>query len=648
MINDGYSYRAASSPAGPVTLDIESRSIEAVGASELPVLEMDRRTYEVLPTVLLMSGCMLPDNGQLPLLDDHSRYGARSIIGSYRDLRIDGDKLIGRMYFTASPEVEPIWTRASEGHLTDVSVGRVDLVDPVVIPAGQAAMVDGRSFTGPIRVVTRWQPKEMSVTPIGADETAKVRSQAPHIQQNQQKQEIVMADETKRAAEVASPPAAAHPVHEAQPVVPVVEPRSADPDGFARAVEIINLCERHGIVGEQRSAMLKPEVTVDMARAAVLDALSTRSISHSPGFAPAAQATMGVDERDKFRAAANDALLLRAGFAVDAPASGADELRSYSLADLARRCLEKANISQSGNLLEMVGRAMTSTDLPQLMSNVANKSLFEGYDKANESWQTWCATGSVNDFKTNTLVQVSELDDLDQIINDAGYQYGERTDAAETFHIATFGKLFAITRTTFVNDDLQGLTDMLMAMGEAASRKVGDLPYAVLTANAAMRDSVALFHANHGNLGTAGVVSESSLAEAIKLAGLQKGLKSKQMLNIRLDYFIAPKSIEGAAETFFASTQFSSDNKASTRSNIYGGGRFIRAYDARLDAASAVSWYMAGPKGKTVKVFFLGGNQTPYMETKTGWNVDGVEYKVRIDAAAKATDWKALVKNPGA
>jgi len=45
-----------------------------------------------------------------------------------------------------------------------------------------------------------------------------------------------------------------------------------------------------------------------------------------------------------------------------------------------------------------------------------------------------------------------------------------------------------------------------------------------------------------------------------------------------------------------------------------------------------------------VKVFFLEGQAEPYLDTREGWKVDGVEYKVRIDAAAKAMDWRALVK----
>jgi len=378
----------------------------------------------------------------------------------------------------------------------------------------------------------------------------------------------------------------------------------------------------------------------------VMDAIATRTQAVTPGFRPAVEIV--ADERDKFRAAATDGLMLRGGLQVATPSAGAGELAGYTLAELARRSLQLAGQPSGGSALEMVGRALTSSDLPVLLSNVANKSLSEGYGAAEETWQQWCTTGSVNDFKQQTLAMVSEFDDLDQIVNDSGYTYGDRIDAKEVFQIATYGKLFAITRTTIINDDLGAMVDTLMTMGEAAARKVGSLPYAILTANAAMRDNVALFHANHGNLGTQGATSETTIAEAIKLMKLQKNLKSKESLNITPQFLLGPGAIEGIAEIFFNSGQFSGSGVDSTRTNPYAGSRFTRVYDPRLDVNSSTAFYLAGPKGKTVKVFFLGGNQAPYMETRQGWSTDGVEYKVRIDAAAKAIDWKALVKNAGA
>lgn len=455
---------------------------------------------------------------------------------------------------------------------------------------------------------------------------------------------------------VAYPPVAVSPP-------PVVDTSRTDA-GFARALDIMELCNRHGIEGEQRDALLKPEVTMDQARSVVLETLAQRSAVHHPGFAPSGPQIV-VDERDKFRAAACTGMFLRCGLPLDGERGLASTLEGcgwkvdraqdigrdfigYSLREVARECLRKAGLSVGGDPMEMVGRAMTASDLPVLMSNVANKALFEGYASADETWEIWAdGTGSVPDFKQNTLAMVSEFDDLEPIVNDTGYKYGDRSDAKEVYQIATYGKMAAITRTTIINDDLMAMADMYMSMGEAASRKIGDVAYGVLTANGAMRDGVALFHANHKNLGTPGALGEATIAEAIKLARLQKGLKDKQRLNIPLMYFIGPASIEGSAEIFFASNQFSADDKGSTRTNIYGGTRFQRAYDARLDEVSPTAYYFAGPKRKTVRLFFLNGNRTPWLEAKTGWTTDGVEYKVRIDVCGKAVDWKAMVKNAG-
>ena len=40
--------------------------------------------------------------------------------------------------------------------------------------------------------------------------------------------------------------------------------------------------------------------------------------------------------------------------------------------------------------------------------------------------------------------------------------------------------------------------------------------------------------------------------------------------------------------------------------------------------------------------------QGAYIETRNGFDVDGVEIKCRLDFGAKAIDWRGLYKNPGA
>jgi hypothetical protein len=146
----------------------------------------------------------------------------------------------------------------------------------------------------------------------------------------------------------------------------------------------------------------------------------------------------------------------------------------------------------------------------------------------------------------------------------------------------------------------------------------------------------------------------ATIAAGILAMGTQKNLLTKQALNIRPVYFLGPKALEGSSEVFFRTDRWSDSNTvatdssmASTRVNPYAGTVFTRVYEGRLDADDAAAWYLTASKGRTVNVYFLDGQQKPYMETRQGWNVDGVEYKVRIDAGAKAVDWKGLYYNDG-
>ena len=72
--------------------------------------------------------------------------------------------------------------------------------------------------------------------------------------------------------------------------------------------------------------------------------------------------------------------------------------------------------------------------------------------------------------------------------------------------------------------------------------------------------------------------------------------------------------------------------------------------EPRLDAASATAWYLAASPNQidTIEYAYLEGQQGAYIETRNGFDVDGVEIKCRLDFGAKAIDWRGLYKNPGA
>ncbi|MGL5584759.1 MAG: ClpP-like prohead protease/major capsid protein fusion protein, partial [Plesiomonas sp.] len=70
--------------------------------------------------------------------------------------------------------------------------------------------------------------------------------------------------------------------------------------------------------------------------------------------------------------------------------------------------------------------------------------------------------------------------------------------------------------------------------------------------------------------------------------------------------------------------------------------------EPRLDDASEKEWYLAAAKGTdTIEVAYLNGIDTPYIEQQSGFNIDGVATKVRIDAGVAPIDYKGLTKSSG-
>lgn len=125
------------------------------------------------------------------------------------------------------------------------------------------------------------------------------------------------------------------------------------------------------------------------------------------------------------------------------------------------------------------------------------------------------------------------------------------------------------------------------------------------------------------------------------------GINGLQTLNIVPVYLIVPAALETLAEQLIASLV------DPTKSNETPNLKFIRSLilvvDARLDANSTTAWYLASDFGQTETVvqLFLAGQERMSFETKEGWTINGVEYKARLDFAAKALDWRGLIKNPG-
>lgn len=168
------SYRALE--VRSASLNVETRSIEADIATENPVLTPDFVRMEMVPEILVAKGAVIPDSKQVPFLDSHNRSSVSSQLGSARDIAVRDGKLTSRLVFASDSSSQ--FNKVREGHVTDVSAG-YQILKKQYVPAGKTESIMGRSYSGPANVVTKWRLREVSLTPIGADDQCKMRGFDP-------------------------------------------------------------------------------------------------------------------------------------------------------------------------------------------------------------------------------------------------------------------------------------------------------------------------------------------------------------------------------------------------------------------------------------------------------------------------------------
>lgn len=399
--------------------------------------------------------------------------------------------------------------------------------------------------------------------------------------------------------------------------------------------------------------------TVEKAKDKLIDAMAKVGNDGKPG-GDAGHITLGADDRTKLVAGATKSLIGKVALFNEGGKPDKDgernEFSTLSLRELARMCLERNGIRTSvlHDPMAMIARAMepvimagslSTSDFVNILANVANKAMLKGYDESLETFEKWTGKGTLTDFKVSTRVDLGLFPSLAKVEEGAEYKYASVSDRKVTLVLSTYGKIFAITRQAIVNDDLGAFTKIPSRMGQAAKRTIGNLVYAVLTDNAAMADAVALFHATHNNLITTSALAAGTLdAGRAAMAKQRDPDNIKQGLNIRPAFLLLPVALEGVGKQLMTSQAEPGQSNPSVGNRVAGMAEVVS--EARLDVNSATTWYLAGNPNQydTIEVSYLNGVQTPVLEQKNGWNVDGVEFKVRQDAGVNLLDFRALLK----
>lgn len=701
------------------TLDEKARTVDILLATEEPVMVMDW-DYGRVDEIILMDGVETP--AQVPFLADHNSYESTETLGSLRNIRTQDGKLYATVHMAddgPGSKSQRAWDRIRDGHLTDVSVG-IRVLERTYVKKGETAVMNGRTFNAQentIRIITKSTLREGSLVAFGADKNAKIlRSANPPS--------AVGAQKEKGMTEVPQPPAAPaadpttinrsaqqQPAYDAEAVRREERLRVAEISracaglrpGFAEALieRGVDLAEaREKIAAEkQRIEAINRQAAGDQAleqtvqRAvnegwteAQFSSEALRILRQTRGNRPSVDTSRMDDNSKAFRQACTDALVLRSGLNlggadVDKRRDEANRLRISGLQSLARMALATEGKEVPTNEEDLFRAAIGSYDFTEILSDSANKQLVGSYEENLGSWTEWASTMEVNDLKSHKGIRMSAFSNLSEVSEAGDLESAAMGEAKETIQAKTYGRILVLSRTTFLNDDMNALSRVPLLMGAAAARNIDDLVYGDSVLGAASgvgptmnEDSTALFATSHSvtspdkkqnktNVnyvtGASTVLSYSTLvtmkSNMRKIVGL-----SGEILNLIPTVLLVPPELEETARQLVtAEAVYGVQGTGGTaEKNLPNANTFRNSMrvvvEPRLSNITngATAFYLvANPMlAQSIVVAFLNGRRAPTIERVdlTNTSTLGMGWRIYHDVGVAAMDYRGIARSKGA
>ncbi|OAB35618.1 peptidase [Paenibacillus macquariensis subsp. macquariensis] len=627
------------------TINEEERTVELSFSSEAPyeryfgdeILSHDPGALDL--SRLNEVGVLLFAHGR------DANYG-RMPIGVIKSVWVDEGQRKARalVQFDDDDDSDKVFQKVKKGIIKGVSVG-YSVSSWEEVKAGKTSS-NGRHM-GPAYVALKWQPFEISIEPTPADPSVGVgrshsNNESGDEGMNGLKMIALAAQGLMHAPDTGAGAGGERGVTPPIPDNTAEIQRQAAAGERARVTEINTLCRNFGM---DASPFIEDGSEVSKVKDSILQKQIEDKKPHPSGI------QVGAEDVDKFRAAASDALLIRAGRGVSKPAAGASELRGLRLRDLAVECLQRAGESGAHLLRDedLLRRALSPDSTFQgIISNAANKTLSQSYQEAPTTFQYWTGKGSNSDFKAAEHYRISEAGSLELTPQNGAIPYDTAMkDEKVRKSVLTYSKRWGFTREAFINDDLSMLSRVPASYVIAAKRGINSLVYKMLASNPLIFDGEALFGVTHKNLGTPGSINTTSMSEARVMMRTQKDQRGIATLNIAPKYLLAPAALETNAAQYLRS-EADPNGAHSGIANVFRNSYDI-IVDAELDQYSADAWYLAADANiaDTIEVTYLRGQEEPTLETDISFDRLGMDFRIYMDYGVTILDSRGLFKNGG-
>jgi hypothetical protein len=300
---------------------------------------------------------------------------------------------------------------------------------------------------------------------------------------------------------------------------------------------------------------------------------------------------------------------------------------------------------------EFIRAAFSTMTLTNIFADVANKKMLNGFDSNDDIAVMMALTSkaSVKDFKQVNSYRLSGNLTYQKVGPDGELKHGSLSEDAYTNQAATYGIMYAITRTDFINDDLNALDKVPYEIGVGGSDKLLDVFWTEFL------DNSSFFATGNANYAANYPLTVDNLTYMENLFLLQTKPNGKP-LGTSPRILLVPTALKTPASVLMTSAQVR-DTTASTKAGIDNPhvGKFTIVSTPYLSnngytGYSALAWYLlADPiRLPVIETVFLNGQESPTVESAdAAFNTLGVEMRGYHDFGCNKQEYRGGVKSKG-
>ena len=643
----------------PESLNFRSPlTIEAAGEKQPPRFSMIAYTGGEMrvdgfphPVVVDLEGVDITRQ-EIPVRMDHN---PRQGVGHTSRVEIrDGKILAEGLVSRDTSWARDVTKSGTNGFPWQASIGAA-VVDAELIPHGQKVIVNSREFVGPIHVVRKSVLKEISFVDSGADSNTAAKVAAKKTEDKEQND---MADnETKpktpsdQAAKTNPPAKVADTVNAAAIAKEsVLEYRQKIAAETLRIENIRKLCgdENADIQAkaiEEGWDLAKTELHILRASRPNVPSVITRQAIATPEVFEAV-ALMGSGMGNTQLEANYTGQILEA----------ADKLRGIGIQEFCELASGQRLPRFRRDSAGWLEAAFSTTSLPGILSNIANKMLLEGYSYIEDTWRKICKIASVNDFKEHTRYRMTGSFTFEQVGPGGELKHGKLGEQSFGQKAETHGIMFALTRQMIINDDMGAFTDIPRQIGMGAAEAIADAVWTRWLANPQQKDGKEFFHADHKNLlaGAESALSIAGLTNA-EVAFSSQVKPNGRPLGVPASIMLVPIALKVVAQQLMTALTVNENTTKAKPANNPHVGKFEVVSSSYLSNASfadnsSKAWCLMADPNRilSIEVAFLNGIDRPTVEkTDADFNTLGIQFRGFIDFGVREQDHRGALKLAG-